>query len=372
MKAWMFQTTTYVPSQPLPQVWPLPGAVYDPAIAERTFQEALEQSIIAEQLGFDGVSISEHHYAAASLTPNPTVMAAALSQRLHHAKIVLLGSTLPLTNPIRVAEEYAMLDNLTGGRFVAGLLRGTPNEFLTYGTNPNETRALYEESVELILKAWTEPQPFGWQGRHYQFRTVSLWPRPLQQPHPPVFVSANSKDSGRFAASHHLNMGLSFMPFSVAAQLSQFYQEQSRQAGWEPTSENKLYRGFIHVAPTDQQAVEEVAQTFWAQTGTQPTASATSSSVTPPVSGGAATATVPAMDTKEAINQALSGQSFAAVGLQFCGSPQTVLKQIRHLRDVTGVSTIDFVFRGPALSHDMTLRSLELFGKEVLPHLQEL
>jgi alkanesulfonate monooxygenase SsuD/methylene tetrahydromethanopterin reductase-like flavin-dependent oxidoreductase (luciferase family) len=296
-------------------------------------------------------------------------MAAALSQRIKRARIALIGSTLPLTNPVRVAEEYAMLDNLTGGRLVVGLLRGTPNEFLTYGTNPAETRAMYEEGIELVLKAWTEPQPFGWQGRHYQYRTISLWPRPLQQPHPPVFVSANSKESGSFAASHHLNMGLSFVPVPVAAQLSRFYQEQSRLAGWEPTAENKLYRGFIHVAPTDQQAVEDVQQAYWKLSEVSSTPQLSSDAGR----GGIATATKPvAMDSKQAIDQALSAQSFAALGLQFCGSPQSVLRQIRHLHEEVGVGIIDFVFRGPSLSHEMTLRSLELFGKEVLPHLHEL
>src|SRR5205814_8270507 len=131
---------------------------------------------LADRVGFDWVACSEHHYSSSSLSPNPILLAAAVSQHLKRAKIALLGPTLPLTNPVRVAEEFAMLDNLTGGRLVAGLLRGTPNEFATYGINPDETRAQYEEGIELVRKALTEPQPYGWQARHYQYPTISIWP----------------------------------------------------------------------------------------------------------------------------------------------------------------------------------------------------
>jgi alkanesulfonate monooxygenase SsuD/methylene tetrahydromethanopterin reductase-like flavin-dependent oxidoreductase (luciferase family) len=293
-------------------------------------------------------------------------MAAALSQRLHTITIALLGATIPLTNPVRVAEEYAMLDNLTGGRLVAGMLRGTPNEFLTYGTNPDETRAQYEEGVELVLKAWTEPQPFGWQGRHYQYRTVSVWPQPLQKPHPPVFVSANSQESGSFAARKHLNMGLSFVPVPVAAKLSAFYREQAAKAGWEPTADQMLYRGFIHVAETDQKALEEVAYTYWKVPQAQVEAGNAPMSV---ASGGSATATAPA-DLE--IKKALSSEQFKSMGLQFCGSPETVFEQIKHLKAETGIGIIDFVFQGTSLPHDMLLHSMELFSKEVLPRMQEL
>ncbi len=376
MKAWMFQPVTYVPPQPLSQVWPLPGAEYDPEIGQRSFQNAIEQAVVAEQLGLDGISVAEHHYAAASLTPNPTVMAGVLSQRLQRATIALLGATPPLHNPLRVAEEYAMLDNLLGGRFVAGLLRGTPNEFLTYGTNPDETRAKYEEGIELTLKAWTEPRPFSWQGRHYQFRTISIWPRPIQKPHPPLFISGNSKESGNIAARLHLNMGLSFCPVPVAAQLSAHYREQAAKAGWEPTSDNILYRGFIHVAETDQKALEEVGYTYWRLPNAAP--------MSPPMplpsvplskldASVAATATATAAPPAALdVKQALSADSFATMGLQFCGSPDRVLEQIRHLRDATGVGIIDFVFQGPSLPHDMLLHSLELFCKEVLPRMHEL
>ena len=115
--------------------------------------------------------LAEHHYAPFSLTPNPMVMAGAVTQRVRRAKIALLGANIPILNPVRVAEEFAMLDVLTGGRVVAGMLRGTANEYVTYGTNPAESRERFEEALQLIVRAWTEPQPFGWLGRYYEYRS---------------------------------------------------------------------------------------------------------------------------------------------------------------------------------------------------------
>src|ERR1700758_2662631 len=115
---------------------------------------ALEQFELADQVGFDWVTVAEHHYAPMSLTPNPMVMAGALAARVKRAQIALLGADIPILNPIRVAEEFAMLDTMTGGRVIAGMLRGTTNEYVTYNTNPSESRERFEEALELIKPAW--------------------------------------------------------------------------------------------------------------------------------------------------------------------------------------------------------------------------
>ena len=117
-------------------------------------------------------------------------------------KIALLGPLVPLINPVRAAEEIAMIDALSHGRVVVLFLRGTPNEHATYGTNPAETREITQEGVQLILRAWTEPQPFGWEGKYFRYRTISVWPRTVQDPHPPVFYSGNSDELAEFAGKH--------------------------------------------------------------------------------------------------------------------------------------------------------------------------
>src|SRR3546814_12847163 len=117
------------------------------------------------------------------MTPNPAVMAAALTQRVKRAKIALLGPLVPLSNPVRLAEELAMLDAMSGGRLVVLFLRGTPSEHHTYDTPAEKTRGITQEAIELILKAWQEDEPFAWKGENYTFSTVSIWHRVVQKPH---------------------------------------------------------------------------------------------------------------------------------------------------------------------------------------------
>ena len=164
----------------------------------QAYRDMVERVRFVEELGFDWVSVSEHHYSPRILTPSPVVSAAYLAARVDKIKIALLGPIVPVSNPIRVAEELAMLDTLAPGRIVVGLLRGTTNEYLSYDLNPKEARERTDEGMELILKAWTEPQPFGWQGRYFQYRTVSIWPRPQAQPHPPDLRARHQRRGRRF------------------------------------------------------------------------------------------------------------------------------------------------------------------------------
>jgi len=153
----------------------------------------VERLRYVEALGFDWVSVAEHDYSPQRLTPAPIVAAAHLVGCTKNITIAVLGPIVSQSNPVQVAEELAMLDTLSEGRLVVGLLRGITGEYLSYGLNPTEARERTTEAMDLILKAWTEPQPFGWEGRHFRFRTVSVWPRPLQLPHPPTYALGGSR-----------------------------------------------------------------------------------------------------------------------------------------------------------------------------------
>ena len=137
----------------------------------------MEEYEFAEEMGFEWVSFSEHHYSGRIATGRPAVMAATVAERCKTIKIAMLGPLMPLNNPVRAAEELTLLDKITNGRLVMGFLRGTPNEDQVYGVNPAEGRGRMLEGMDLILKAMTEPQPFSWEGQYYQYRTVSVWPQ---------------------------------------------------------------------------------------------------------------------------------------------------------------------------------------------------
>lgn len=347
-------------------MWPVPSDAFSADLAERSMDISLEQFELADQLGFDWVTLAEHHFAPMSLTPNPMVMAGALTQRVKRARIALLGSNIPILNPVRVAEEFAMLDALTGGRVVAGMLRGTSNEYVTYATNPAESRQRFEEALELIIKAWTEPQPFGWQGRYYEYRAISIWPRPVQQPHPPIYMSGSSPESGEFAARHHLKLGFAFTTLPLASAAARYYREQATEYGWTPEPDDVLYRLSVHVADTDQQAVDDL------------------------LAAGAGERRVGFSQSNRSLDEAAANLGYYGrdvenqrgrlqphsfderieLGQLLVGSPETVLKQIRAIRDELGCGLLDLIFQ--PVGREATLKSIELFGTRVLPRMREL
>jgi alkanesulfonate monooxygenase SsuD/methylene tetrahydromethanopterin reductase-like flavin-dependent oxidoreductase (luciferase family) len=365
MKAALFSSVPY--QGPAPHgVWPVPSETFSTEVAQRSMALSLDQFALADELGFDWVTVAEHHYAPMSLTPNPMVIAGALTQRVRRAKIALLGPDIPILNPVRVAEEFAMLDTLTGGRVVAGMMRGTSNEYVTYGLNPAESRERFQEALELILKVWSEPQPFGWIGRYYEFRAISIWPKPVQQPHPPVYVSASSPESGEFAARQHLGAGFAFTTVPIASRSVKHYRQEAAKNGWEPKPEDVLYRMSVHVADTDEQALDDIVSA-----GQAPPRTAFSTS-NKAVDNAAAAAGYYGRDTatQRERHDPHGLQERLDLGQLAAGSPETVFSQIRTIGEAIGNGILEVIFS--PVGRDKVLHSLELFGTKVLPRMQEL
>jgi alkanesulfonate monooxygenase SsuD/methylene tetrahydromethanopterin reductase-like flavin-dependent oxidoreductase (luciferase family) len=358
VKVSFFETARYVPPRPLATEWPVASGTYDAGAGAAAYQGMIARLQYVEELGFDWVSVSEHHYSPRILTPSPIVAAAFIAAHLKRITIALLGPIVPHSNPVRVAEEVAMLDTLTQGRLIVGLLRGTANEAMTYDLNPQEARERTDEGMALILKAWTEPQPFGWQGRHFQYRTVSIWPRPLQQPHPPTFALGTSRESLEFAARHRLGCGVSYGPFEVMGRATQYYREQCARHGWQPSPEQIVYRANMLVAETD----DDAHALLRAQSTQAPFA----------LRAGVRDA-VAVLDSRNIAGVARSAVVSGALPTTFVGSPDTVVEQVRRCRELTGAGVLDLSLHPPG-SGDLEplTRALELFGAKVLPRIREL
>ena len=180
----------------------LPNTIFEPRRGHTLYTDYLDQLVAAERLGFDVIGVNEHHQNAYGLMPSPNLMAAALTRMTSRAKILVLGNALPLyDHPLRVAEEIAMLDVMSGGRMIAGMVVGLGVEAYSYEVNPTFIRERYREAHELIVRAWTEPGPFHFEGKHYDFRFVNVWPRTYQQPHPPIWIpGSGSIETIRFVA----------------------------------------------------------------------------------------------------------------------------------------------------------------------------
>ena len=180
----------------------LPNALYDPKKGADEYQSYIDQLVYAEKLGFDVIAVNEHHQTAYGLMPAPNLIAANLIARTSKVKIAIVGRALPLVNnPVNIAEEFAMLDNLSKGRIITGFVRGIGNEYHATGINPYWSHERFQEAHDLIVQAWTRPGPFAFEGEHYNLRYVNLWPRPYQTPHPPIWIpSMGSSETIKWAA----------------------------------------------------------------------------------------------------------------------------------------------------------------------------
>ena len=264
-----------------------------------------------------------------------------------------------------------MLDNLTGGRVIMAFLRGIPSEDLPYSMNPAEGRARLFEGMDLLLKALTEPQPFSWEGRYYQFRTVSVCPRPVQQPLPPVIVATRSDDAVRYAASHQLGLAVSYDPVHQMAKVTDNYYQWCQEAGWQPTPDQIVYRASILIAETDKQAenrLESLKAGGLGERGMDLRAAVTR-------------AVMAARDGKafDLLNQNVTAKSsqgsrqFGPAGREpvtLVGGPDTIVKQLKAFHDQCGVGVVDLGFQHTGTNHHEVMKGIELFGREVLPRIK--
>ena len=162
---------------------------YDPVAGSRLYNEYLEQYIYAEEMGVEGFMLNEHHNAPFCMQSKCNIFASILAAVTKKAKIVLLGNPLPLAeNPVRLAEELAMIDMISKGRLVSGFVRGGGQEQLANGVSPAYNRERFEEAHDLVIAAWTREGPFRWEGTHYQHRVVNPWAVPLQKPYPRMWI----------------------------------------------------------------------------------------------------------------------------------------------------------------------------------------
>ncbi len=351
--------------------WPVPNELFEPEQALAAASRTLDEVEWEDELGFDWIACAEHHYSPISLVSNVSVIASAFTQRVKRAKIAILGALIPLTgNPVRIAEEFAMIDALSGGRLVAGLLRGAPYEYLVYNVNPAESRPRFEEAWELILRAWTDTKPFGWEGEHYRYRNVSIWPRPIQQPTPPIFISGSSQDSGEFAARHRIGLGLAFTNLALARDAARFYRDKAAELGWTPTPEQIVYQLPVHVADTDEKAfanTRPIIEGHGAAGGMADANRLVASAGFFRQRDEKLTKRFQNLAAEQ--NRTLEGA--IENGVIMCGGPALVAKQVKRLREEIGCGVLNLIFdrAGPP---DQKRRSIELFAKEVMPMVRDL
>jgi alkanesulfonate monooxygenase SsuD/methylene tetrahydromethanopterin reductase-like flavin-dependent oxidoreductase (luciferase family) len=238
----------------------LPNEIYKPELGVGLYNRYLDELEYADKVGFDGICVNEHHQNAYGNMPSPNLMAAALVRRTKNAKIAILGNALPLrANPLRIAEEIAMLDVMSNGRIISGFVRGIGAEYYSLNMDPTESRERFLEAHDLIIKAWTEPGPFPFEGKYYRYKYVNIWPRPLQKPHPPIWLpSSGSIETIQWAAERRYPFCSVFTPVENIKRMFDQYREHCETLGYEPHPEQLGFAAGPYVAETDAKAREEL------------------------------------------------------------------------------------------------------------------
>jgi alkanesulfonate monooxygenase SsuD/methylene tetrahydromethanopterin reductase-like flavin-dependent oxidoreductase (luciferase family) len=351
-----------------PSSWvTLSNRVYDPKQGHRLYNEYLDELEYAEALGFDGLGVNEHHQNAYGTMPSPNLMAAALARRTSRVKLAVLGNAIALReHPLRVAEEIAMLDVLSGGRVISGFVRGIGCEYFSLGVNPTYSRERFYEAHDLILRSWTEPGPFSFEGRHYRVRYANVWPRPLQSPHPPVWLpSQGSTETVRFGAEHRYPFVTVFTSYTQAKRLLEEYKAQARALGYDAPPRQLGFAVPVYVAETDARAHREAKDHFlWLfKRGLK----IPPQFLAPPgyLSEGSLLKFLAAGLRPPS---ELDFQELESEGYILLGSPASVRDRLREIEKDLGIGLFIGGGRIGDMSHAKATRSAELFASEVIPH----
>ncbi len=352
----------------------LPNTNFDPKVGHRLYNRYLDELELAEELGFDGVVINEHHQTAYGLMPSPVVTASALSRRTSKCRIAILGNAFCLReNPLTLAEEHAMIDVITGGRLITGMVRGVGSEYFSFGTNPVHSLERHKEAAELVVQAWTKPGPFAFEGKHYHFEYVNVWPRPFQQPHPPIWCpSQGSRETIEWAAhpSRKYVYVQTYSPADVISRFLDMYRQTAHDFGYEATSDQIGWCAPVYVGETDQQAIDEA----------RPHIEMMFNVLLPRVSElmflppgyVSAQSLMAVLSAKKGNRGNATIETLIERGILVCGSPDTVRKKITDMHERMGFSEFMCMLQFGSMPGDLCEKNIRRFAREVLPAIKAL
>jgi alkanesulfonate monooxygenase SsuD/methylene tetrahydromethanopterin reductase-like flavin-dependent oxidoreductase (luciferase family) len=355
-------------------VWvKLPNSNFDPVKGHVLYNRYLDELEYAEALGFDAIAVNEHHQTAYGLMPSPIVTASALARRTKRVKIAILGSALPLReHPLMVAEEHAMIDVISGGRLISGFVRGIGAEYHTFGVNPTFSHDRFHEAHDLIVRGWTEPGPFAFQGRHYKVQYVNVWPRPFQKPHPPIWIpSQGSRETIDWAAhpDRRYTYLQTFSPAKVVQRYLKLYRDTCKGFGYDAEDRQLGWAVPVYVAKTDEAARSEAKPHFEAFRNVF---------VRMPIE----MLLPPGYTSRESLKNVMKAKAemFGDVtiekaidlGLLVCGSPGTVGSAFQNYWKDMRFGNLLVLCQFGTLPADLTRRNMELFAREVMPAIKAL
>ena len=238
--------------------YPLSREYCDPEVAMRTYEEHLEAWELLDKLGFDGVGFNEHHTSPYGLMNSPNIMAAAAAQRTKNLKLLIYGNLLPMHQPLRLAEELAMIDCMSKGRLISGFARGIPREYDVYNVAMSESRERFEEAFEIIMRAWTQ-NSFSYEGKFWSYKDVSIWPRPVQNPHPAVSIPVtSSQESLDWAAARGIPITPGAATMGLREDVVRYFAAALARNGRKFTPDMMWIPSLTYLADSKAQAVKNM------------------------------------------------------------------------------------------------------------------
>ena len=330
---------------------------------QQRYADTIAQCQLADSLGFDNVWLAElHFHPTFSITPSPLLLASAVAQTTRHIRLGTAVNLMPLYHPIRLAEEIATLDVISGGRAVLGIGRGIiPSHFEGYGVSMEEGRKRFDECLRLIVDAWTKEE-LDFQGEYYQVRDVGVVPKPVQKPHPPVHVAATGPDTFELVGS----MGYNLLVAPViagnqpAVDGAKVYREKLAQAGHDP-KKGKLSVTLPIYVSEDRHKTDGVLK----------------DTINSYIKSAQAMLTSPAANRAAAVNPRIARMQEGIGKLNYeqvlqdntvIGTPEECVERLNQFQELFGAQEYSGWFNiGGRLPHDVVTKSMQLFAEKVMP-----
>ena len=357
---------------------------YDSNIAHDLYNRYFDEKLFAEQMGFDGLMLNEHHSTPFTMGSVCNIEASILARITTRAKIVLLGNLLAVrSDPVFLAEELAMIDVISKGRLISGWVRGTGRESLSHNAQTPFNWERFQEAHDLIIKTWTEPGPFRWEGRHHQLRYVNPWAKPYQKPHMPIWVpGVLSYNTLEWAARHRYPYIMTATDEEPTRQCFEIYRTIANDNGYEAGPQNYGYMVKLHVDET-QELAEATAEKLL-QGPSNPFLEGNQGTVKPWLQALPGLTSRTNMLPTVSSRANLAGRGLSTTGFTpgsykdqrakrgiIAGTPKAVLKELRAALENVRPGIIMVWDGDGAMTHDDSMRSLRLMGSEVIPMIRE-
>ena len=362
-----------------PSVWvDIHSSLFDPKRAHLMYNDFMDELEYAADLGYDAICVNEHHSNGYGLMPSPNLIASSLARRTSDATICVMGNSIALYNPpTRVAEEFAMIDVISGGRLIAGFPVGTPmDDCFAYGQNPSQLRERYHEAHDLVIRAWKDPETFAFNGRFNQQRYVNIWPRPIQQPHPPVWIpGGGSIETWQWCAEmDYVYCYLSYYGHKIGKATMDGYWAEMDRLGKDRNPYRAGFAQTVAVAESKDQALEmygEAAEYFFgrclhidprfAAPAGYTTEATMRFGLTSQVSAAAAKSTARPTEMKDLVD----------AGYIVIGSPKDVTEQLIDLAENLHVGNLMLLLQFGNMNKQLTRHNSRLFAEKVMPTLKK-